>query len=335
MGGKPVRRSSGARSPGASNEGRKPVRGSSPLGASSEGGKPPRRRAVPSSSSSAKRPAGTPPFSRPPRRDISATAAPTAASVTPGAMRLNRFLASAGLGSRRACEEIIAAGRVSINGHTCETLATTVNPGDGVKVDGRPVQAQRLVYLMLNKPAGFLSTRTDPGQRDTVFDLLPPELPRLFHVGRLDQDSEGLLILTNDGDLSLRLTHPRYKVDKEYEVTLDRNFDMELAPHLLEGVFIPVEGEGFAPGQRIRARAAGIYRLGAQKLKVVLRQGLKRQVRLMFAELGYEVRKLLRTRQGSLMLGRVRSGEWRYLTPQEVALLKAGEAAPQKKPGRA
>jgi 23S rRNA pseudouridine2605 synthase len=242
-------------------------------------------------------------------------------------MRLNRYLASAGLGSRRACEEIIAAGRVSINGSPCDVLATTVNPGDSVKVDGRVVQAEQVVYVLLNKPPGYLSTRTDPRQRDTVFDLLPTDLPRLFHVGRLDQDSEGLLILTNDGDLAMRLTHPRYKVDKEYEVMLDRTFDMSLGERLVEGIFIPLEGEGVLPGQRARAKAVAVHRLGAQKLKVILRQGLKRQIRLMFAELGYEVKRLVRTRLGPLLLGRVRSGEWRFLNAQEVGLLKKGTAA--------
>lgn len=238
-------------------------------------------------------------------------------------MRLNRFLAAAGLGSRRACEAIITAGRVSINGHVIVNLATTVGPADAVKVDHRAVQVQRAVYVMLNKPPGFLSSRTDPRQRDTVFDLLPADFPRVFHVGRLDQDSEGLLLLTNDGDLSLQLTHPRYKIDKEYEVLLDRPFDMELAERLLDGVFIPIENqEESQPPKRVRAKAEAVHKLGAQKLKVILRQGLKRQIRLMFSGVGYEVKRLQRVRLGPLKLGRLKSGEWRHLDAGEVAALR-------------
>ncbi len=243
-------------------------------------------------------------------------------------MRLNRYLASAGLGSRRACEAIITAGRVAINGHVVRALATTVTPSDAVRVDGRAVHVERPVYVMLNKPAGFLSSRTDPEQRDTVFDLLPAEFPRVFHVGRLDLDSEGLLLLTNDGDLSLKLTHPRYKIEKEYEVLLDRSFEMGLAEKLLAGVFIAVDPpQPGAPPERVRARAEAIYRLAPNKLKVILRQGLKRQIRLMFLAVGYEVQRLQRVRMGGLKLGKLRPGEWRYLEDREVAALRGGEEA--------
>ncbi len=241
-------------------------------------------------------------------------------------MRLNRYLAAAGLGSRRACEAIITAGRVSINGRPCDVLATTVEPGDSIKVDGRAVQVQRQLYVLLNKPVGFLSSRTDPQQRDTVFDLLPGDFPRTFHVGRLDKDSEGLLLLTNDGEFALRLTHPRYKVDKEYEVLLDRPFDMALVEKLLQGVFIKVDAEQEGqPPQRVRARAEAIHKLGANKLKVILRQGLKRQIRLMFLQVGYEVVRLQRVRLGALRLGNLRPSEWRYLEAKEVAALMGGE----------
>ena len=241
-------------------------------------------------------------------------------------MRLNRYLAAAGLGSRRACEVLITNGRVAVNGQPCTNLATTVGPDDSVKVDKKVVHVQRPVYVLLNKPVGFLSTRTDPRQRDTVFDLLPEDFPRVFHVGRLDQDSEGLLLLTNDGDFAQRLTHPRYKVDKEYEVYVDRPFDMTLAPKLHQGVFIKIDPEQEGqPPQRVRARAEAIYKLGAQRLKVILRQGLKRQIRLMFLQVGYEVKRLERVRLGTLKLGSLRPGEWRYLTDREVAALKGGE----------
>ena len=241
-------------------------------------------------------------------------------------MRLNRYLASAGLGSRRACEGIITAGRVSINGHVVKVLATTVTPTDLVRVDNRPVEVEQPAYVMLNKPAGFLSSRTDPEQRDTVFDLLPADFPRVFHVGRLDRDSEGLLLLTNDGDFSLKLTHPRYKVEKEYEVILDRPFDMALAEKLLAGVFIAVDPpQPGAPPERVRARAEAVHRLAPNKMKVILRQGLKRQIRLMFLAVGYEVKRLQRVRMGSLKLGKLRPGEWRYLEEREVATLRGEE----------
>ena len=248
-------------------------------------------------------------------------------------MRLNRYLAAAGLGSRRACESLITEGRVFLNGQPCTTLATSVEPKDSVKVDGRLVHAERTAYVLLNKPVGYLSTRTDPRQRRTVFDLLPDDFPRLFHVGRLDQDSEGLLLLTNDGDLALRLSHPRYKVDKEYEVVLDRPFDMTLGDKLRAGIFIPVEMENGQPARRIRARAEALYRVNPHTLKVILRQGLKRQVRLMFAELGYQVRRLRRTRLGLLQLGALKPGEWRFLEPREVAMLRTAQP-PAPRPER-
>lgn len=246
-------------------------------------------------------------------------------------MRLNRYLAAAGLGSRRACEGIITSGRVSLNGRPCVALATTIEPGDAVKVDGRTVEVQRPVYVLLNKPPGFLSSRTDPQQRDTVFDLLPPDFPRLFHVGRLDRDSEGLLLLTNDGEFALRLTHPRYKVDKEYEVLLDKPFDMALNEKLRQGVFIKIDADQEGqPPQRVRAHAEAIYKLGPNKLKVILRQGLKRQIRLMFLAVGYEVTRLARVRLGTLRLGNLRLGEWRYLDAREVAALMGKEEAAPK-----
>jgi 23S rRNA pseudouridine2605 synthase len=248
-------------------------------------------------------------------------------------VRLNRFLAAAGLGSRRACEAIITAGRVQVNGRPVTNLATTVLPEDSVKVDNRAIHAEQQVCVLLNKPVGFLSTRTDPGQRNTVFDLFPPDMPRLFHVGRLDLDSEGLLLLTNDGDLALRLTHPRYKIEKEYEVLLDRPFDTALTERLLRGVYIPVDNrEEGGPPERVRAKAEAIHRLGANKLKVILRQGIKRQIRLMFLEVGYEVKRLERVRLGPLRLGRLKTGAWRYLDAGEVAALRGGEPAPKPRP---
>ncbi|HMJ04648.1 MAG TPA: pseudouridine synthase [Chthoniobacterales bacterium] len=226
-------------------------------------------------------------------------------------MRLNRFLAAAGVGSRRHCDELIAAGRVTINGRVCTDFSVQPAETDHVKVGSKMVRAERQLHIVLHKPAGFVSTRTDPNARDTIFDLLPAHLPRLFNVGRLDAQSEGLLVLTNDGDLAQRLTHPRYKVEKEYEVVLDRAWDPELAPKLLRGVMLD--------GQR--ARLERVYPTKPTLLRVVLRQGINRQIRRMFYEIGYEVKRLVRTRIGNLRLGDLPRGHWRPLTASELKSL--------------
>jgi 23S rRNA pseudouridine2605 synthase len=223
-------------------------------------------------------------------------------------LRLNRFLAAAGVGSRRHCDEIIAAGRVTINGRVCRNFSAQPTETDHVKVGGKLVRSQRKVYIMLNKPAGFVSTRADPNARDTIFDLLPPKLPRLFNIGRLDAQSEGLLILTNDGDLAQRLTHPRSKIEKEYDVTINHPWDPSLGPKLLAGMTLD--------GQR--ARMEKVTAIRATRVRVILRQGINRQIRRMFYELGYEVEKLVRVRVGHLRLGDLPRGHWRALTKSEL-----------------
>ena len=222
-------------------------------------------------------------------------------------MRLNRFLAAAGVGSRRHCDELIAAGRVTINGHVCTNFSAQPAPRDHVKVDGKLLHAERPLHIVMNKPAGFVSTKSDPHARHTIFDLLPTKFPRLFNVGRLDAQTEGLLILTNDGELAQRLTHPRYKIEKEYEVTLDRPWDPALAPKLLRGIFL--DGE--------RAVIARLHALTPTRLRVVLRQGINRQIRRMFQAIGYEVKRLVRVRVGNVRLGYLPRGHWRALTKRE------------------
>jgi 23S rRNA pseudouridine2605 synthase len=227
-------------------------------------------------------------------------------------LRLNRYLAAAGLGSRRHCDELIAAGRVTINGQVCTNFGAEPGERDYVKVDGKLVRpSSRLVYILLHKPRGFVSTRQDPHARDTIFDLLPPKLPRLFHVGRLDAQSEGLIILTNDGDFAQRLTHPRHQIEKEYEVTLDRLWDPALTPRLLRGIFL--DGK--------RAKVSRLQQIGPARVRVILRQGINRQIRRMFYEIGYDVKKLTRTRIGRLRLGDLPRGHWRTLTPNELKSL--------------
>jgi 23S rRNA pseudouridine2605 synthase len=227
-------------------------------------------------------------------------------------MRLNRFLAAAGFGSRRHCDELIAAGRVAINGKSCTDFSAQPDARDHVKVDGKLVHVAPLLTVMLHKPAGFVSTRRDPHVRDTVFDLLPPKFSRLFNIGRLDAPTEGLLLLTNNGDLAQHLTHPRFKVEKEYEVTLDRPWDPALTPKLLRGIVL--DGR--------RARIARLHSISPMRLGVVLRQGINRQVRRMFEALGYHVKRLVRVRIGSLRLGDLPQGHWRALTKRELESLE-------------
>ena len=228
-------------------------------------------------------------------------------------MRLNRFLASAGLGSRRSVEELITTGQVRINGRVVTDLATKVSPDDAVKVGSRLLRTEQTLTAVLNKPRGYVCTASDELDRRTIFDLLPKTWPRVYHVGRLDKDSDGLLIVTNDGDLSLALTHPRYKIDKEYEVLLDKPFDPKDRAKLLKGFHIM--------GGRAKIERLDI--LGPAHLRLTLNQGIKRQIRLMLYELGYEVERLIRTRIGPLKIGEMRPGDWRILTPKEIATLKA------------
>ena len=228
-------------------------------------------------------------------------------------MRLNRFLAAAGLGSRRHCDELIAAGRVAINGQPCTDFSVQPTARDHVKVDGKLVHVDTPITIMLHKPAGFVSSKSDPHARDTIFDLLPAKFAKLFNVGRLDAQTEGLILLTNDGELAQRLTHPRYKIDKEYEVTLDRPWDATLGPKLLRGIFLD--------GQR--AYISHLRVITPTRLRVILRQGLNRQVRRMFQSVGYDVKRLARIRIGNLRLGDLPRGHWRVMTQRELRDLSA------------
>ncbi len=223
-------------------------------------------------------------------------------------MRLNQYLARAGYGSRRACEELILGGAVTINGHRLTRLATRVESGDNVLVHGKPAKLPLTITAVLHKPAGYLCTSAESTSGRTIFDLLPRNWPRVVYVGRLDKDSEGLLVVTNDGDLSQRLTHPSAKIPKTYVVTLDREFDFALAPKMKKGLVLP-EGH---------ARMDEIFRVGPRTLKVVLTQGLKRQIREMFYKVGYEVKRLVRVQIGGLMIGDLPPGQHRVLSAREV-----------------
>jgi 23S rRNA pseudouridine2605 synthase len=205
-----------------------------------------------------------------------------------------------------------------INGHRIDNLATLVASGDDVRVKGRPVYAAPLVTLLLNKPRGYVVTRSDEKGRRTVYDLLDEGHTNLFHVGRLDKESEGVLLMTNDGALAQKLLHPSHGVEKEYEVEIDKAFDPELTAKLLRGVHI--EGG--------RGRFESVRIVGPKLLRVVLKQGIKRQIRLMLYRLGYEVERLRRIRMGQLSDFKLPPGAWRPLSVKELDLLaKAAKPA--------
>jgi 23S rRNA pseudouridine2605 synthase len=231
--------------------------------------------------------------------------------------RIQKILARAGLGSRRACEELIEAGRVSVNGKVA-VLGNKADPQtDRILVDGRLVQpAEPLKYVALYKPRGVLSTVDAPDRRSTVRDLVgDPE--RLYPVGRLDVDSEGLVLLTNDGEMANRLTHPRYEHEKEYRVLVARRPDEAQLAAWRHGVVLE-DGHRTAPAQ---VRFESAFGKGAW-LRVVLKEGRKRQIRETGSQIGLPVVRIIRIRIGSLTLGALKPGQSRRLTDEELKELK-------------
>jgi pseudouridine synthase len=239
--------------------------------------------------------------------------------------RLSRFLAHTGIASRRHAEELIGAGRVQVNGVTVTTQGTRINPDtDIVLVDSKPIRANlKPVYLLLHKPIGYVSTAHDPQGRPTVLDLLPAEIRdlRVYPVGRLDIDTSGLLLLTNDGDFAMHLTHPRYLMQKHYQALVQGRPSESSLQALHSGVTI-VEDKGHshktAPSevQLLRMEGSDCW------LSLKIHEGRKRQVRRMLATIGHPVLKLLRVGIGPLSLGDLVVGKWRYLTTEEVNLLQ-------------
>jgi 23S rRNA pseudouridine2605 synthase len=237
--------------------------------------------------------------------------------------RLQKILSRAGLGSRRGCEELISAGRVTVNGQVA-TLGMKADPNkDRIEVDGRPIEiSQTLTYIALYKPRGVISTVRTPFPRQTVRELVP--LPgHLYPVGRLDIDSEGLILMTNDGDLTNRLTHPRYGHEKEYRVLVARRPDEDQLAIWRRGVVLE-DGYRTTPAEVHFESASG---KGAW-LRVVMREGRKRQIREVGKTIGLPVVKIIRVRIGTLQLGNLKPRQWRHLTRAEVAALKSG---PEKK----
>jgi 23S rRNA pseudouridine2605 synthase len=262
-------------------------------------------------------------------------------------------LVAAGVGSRRASAELIMGGRVQVNGQPVSSLTQLVKDSDRVTVDGRQTDASRSkpAYLMLHKPAGYLTTVRDDRGRRTVLALVPQEsyAPGLVPVGRLDMDTTGLLLLTNDGDLAYRLTHPRYQVEKEYQVEVDGPLTRQQVQRLLSGVQLP-EGpakvvsvkpltRAGAPGTGQMRAPAGMPRSrpaspAIARYSVTLVEGQKREVRLLFQAMGRQVLELRRVRMGTVSLGGLEQGRVRPLTQAEVQRLK-GMVASQGRLGRA
>ena len=225
-------------------------------------------------------------------------------------MRLNAYLARAGVASRRRADELIKAGRVSLNGRRGE-LNDFVGRRDVVEVDGRRVAAQKLAYVLLHKPAGVVTTARDPQGRRTVVDLV--EHPaRVVPVGRLDVDTTGALVLTNDGELAHRLAHPRYEVDKVYEVEVEGEPGEAALRRLSEGVELD---DG-------RTAPARVRRGGPARIELTIHEGRKHQVKRMCEAVGHPVRRLHRSRYAGLDLAGLAPGEWRELTPREIERLK-------------
>jgi 23S rRNA pseudouridine2605 synthase len=226
-------------------------------------------------------------------------------------VRLNAYLARAGVASRRGADDLIKAGRVRVNGEP-GALNTFVGPGDRVELDGRALAPQRLGYVLLHKPAGVVTTARDPHGRPTVVDLVRHEA-RVVPVGRLDADTTGALLLTNDGPLAHRLAHPRYEVEKVYEAELEGEPGDEALRRLREGV--ELEDGRTAP--------ARVRRLGPSRVELTLHEGRKHQVKRMLEAVGHAVVRLHRSRYAGLTLEGLRPGESRELEPDEVARLQS------------
>ncbi len=230
--------------------------------------------------------------------------------------RLNKFLAHAGVGSRRQCEELILAGRVSIDGQTVRDLATRVEPGQRIAVDGQPLKAEKQVYWLVHKPRGYLCTNYDPAGRPRVIDLVPHISQRVYTVGRLDEASEGLLLLTNDGELANRLLHPRFGVAKTYLVQVAGSPSPQDLQQLLKGIWL-------SDGQ---VRAQQVKRLKKQGestwLRIVLCEGKNREIRRMMARLQHKVLSLRRIAIGPVQLGNLSRGKTRRLALAELEALR-------------
>jgi 23S rRNA pseudouridine2605 synthase len=267
--------------------------------------------------------AGSTPRKRPRRRPSSAAAVPH----EPGTERLQKVLAAAGLASRRECEQMILDGRVEVDRKVVTELGSRVNPQQQeIRVDGELQSQPKLVYFAVHKPEGVVSTSRDPSGRPRVVDMLPPGSPRAYCVGRLDMSSEGLILVTNDGDLANGLTHPSHGVEKVYLVQVAGSLDEEGLKKLRQGMHL---AEGFARAKNVRIKGR---KKNGTILEMILDEGRNREIRRLFARVGHRVQRLTRIAVGPVRLGEMPSGAVRPLTKQEVSALRQAIAVgPQKK----
>jgi 23S rRNA pseudouridine2605 synthase len=237
-------------------------------------------------------------------------------------VRLQKFISRAGIASRRKAEGLILSGRVTVNGDAITELGTRVDPQtDVVTVDGRVAALTAVRWVVFFKPRGLLTTENDPHGGKTIFDVLPSEMAALRYVGRLDRDTEGVLLLTNDGDLAHRVTHPSFQVEREYEVRTRKQLDRGQVVRLLKGVELE---DG-------RARAKRVEHTGSRSVTLVLTEGRNREVRRMMEAVGHAGVDLRRVRYGPVELGTLSVGQWRELEASEIAVLRRLTNVPDKR----
>ena len=231
-------------------------------------------------------------------------------------IRINKFVATNGTLARRKVDEYILQGRITVNGITIREPGYKINPGkDSVSVDGEPIKVEKKnIYIVLNKPPKIISAVTDDKKRKTVVDIVKVK-ERIFPIGRLDYDTTGLIILTNDGEFANKLMHPRYKVDKTYFVELSKPLQEKHKKKLAEGVYI--DRKKTEP-----AKITFVNKDDFKRLYISIHEGRNRQVKNMFERFGYKIRKLHRTKYGNLKLGNLAEGDWRMLSGKEITLLK-------------
>lgn len=237
-------------------------------------------------------------------------------------VRINKYLASCGVGSRRKCDAMIQEGLVYVNGHVCTDMGVKVTSEDFIKIDNKRVQPRETMTVLFNKPRGCVCTKNDELGRDTIYEYIPPTLRHLNHVGRLDQDSEGLLVLTNDGELAQTLTHPSLKTEKEYLVTVNQAFGNDTLDQFLKGVYM-------GPGMG-RGKAKAIKRLSPRRFLVTLDTGMKRQIRMMAKALHMQVTKLVRIRIGMVVGAGLEAGRWTELDAEDIKMLQTNPKSLQQ-----
>lgn len=240
-------------------------------------------------------------------------------------VRIQKYLSRAGVASRREAERLVLQGRIRVNGEVILTLGSKVRPGnDKVEFDGKVVGGVSTRWILFHKPPGVVTTRTDPQGRPTVYDGLPEEMGALRYVGRLDQPTEGLLLLTNEGDLLHKLTHPSFEVEREYQAWVKGAVKPDTLRRLQDGVRLE---DG--PARATRARILRPVK-GGTHLALVLQEGRKREVRRLLEAVGHPVTRLLRVRFGPVRLGQLPAGQWRELTSQEIRALEASVHSEKK-----